>query len=592
MLNLCLVSYTVNATEEMSNDIIIESDDDNSEEISPMVEPPQFATFVSGTILWEVDDEGNTLPVRNLRVDIAVNDSEGNNLYEVSTYTDSDGVYELGISTYGMLEVYFSLSLHLESHTIVMQYKNDSNDYVPIFTTFYDGLYDGVGDYYCPTYTIERSDEIIYTKMRILQTMIAGERYVLSKGFNPSGKLRIVYIDLSILHEFIFGNKVNGFTYNKLCCLTAGAETNPDLLIHEYGHFYQQESDLYDSELWEMLYNDPNHEKEADNFKEKASKDYAMELTWTEAWACTFSLIVQNEYYSEYYKISGFEANAKYFGKDYESYGVKDNSCEAQEAAVIAFLWNLYDTSPKPETWDNIAWGESNWWNMTTATINSQTNNRITILEEFVSYTYSNSSLLSQRSYIGKLLERFQIAPGDLQNSIIGTQTSPGAFSWKVNGSVNNPNNKFELIIYDNSNIMLISKIITSTKSYTSTESYTFTMTEWNTIINRYSLSGTYNFKAVVRGYNTSSPESGPYHSAFINFSIVLTFAHTHSYTYRYVSNNDMATHTAYCACGIAKTENCTGKSTPNGSVCKKCNQSLFGFVIGKAKNKKLEVKD
>lgn len=71
-----------------------------------------------------------------------------------------------------------------------------------------------------------------------------------------------------------------------------------------------------------------------------------------------------------------------------------------------------------------------------------------------------------------------------------------------------------------------------------------------------------------------------------------MTFAHTHSYTYRYVSNNDMATHTAYCECGIAKTENCTGKSTPNGSVCKKCNQSLFGFVIGKAKNKKLEVKD
>lgn len=43
----------------------------------------------------------------------------------------------------------------------------------------------------------------------------------------------------------------------------------------------------------------------------------------------------------------------------------------------------------------------------------------------------------------------------------------------------------------DNSNIMLISKIITSTKSYTSTESYAFTMAEWNTIINRYSLSGT-----------------------------------------------------------------------------------------------------
>ena len=66
---------------------------------------------------------------------------------------------------------------------------------------------------------------------------------------------------------------------------------NIDLLIHEYGHFVQYTMGTYGSDLLEMWKNDPSHSVSADHFSEGRDKEYAMELTWSEAWATTFSFI-------------------------------------------------------------------------------------------------------------------------------------------------------------------------------------------------------------------------------------------------------------------------------------------------------------
>ena len=219
----------------------------------------------------------------------------------------------------------------------------------------------------------------------------------------------------------------------------------------------------------------------------------------------------------EYSAISDSFANISAGGHNYEKFPTKHtdrpNSCEMQEWAVTSFLWDLYDNGTEhPETisepFDNIALGDFAWWDCTTQSGTYTLTDFVSLMDQ----QYPN-----MRNDIGALLGAHQIAPGNLKimnSSAVANGTATPRLTWTVNGSVDHPNNQFEVVFFDvNNNYIRSSPLIASTQQYTATFTYTVPDWVWDDVIEHYYSVAQINI--AVRGYQTDNPLSGPYMSKY-----------------------------------------------------------------------------
>ena len=97
----------------------------------------------------------------------------------------------------------------------------------------------------------------------IHQRMIIGEKFALANGFSPENQLNVQYPFCDIIP----------FSYCGFCAFGKSHYDDVDGVIHEYGHFVEQEMGNYASDLIDFIINNPNHYFDQDNFYSKNQKE-------------------------------------------------------------------------------------------------------------------------------------------------------------------------------------------------------------------------------------------------------------------------------------------------------------------------------
>ena len=311
-----------------------------------------------------------------------------------------------------------------------------------------------------------------YKATYVHQVMVITERFAIEMGMSVPeyGSSAETKTKLSVAYPAWFAPSYSGYCFGDdfLSIASIGRDqfADIDMITHEYGHYVQYLEDIYGATIEEIICNWPEHEPLADNFTDKASKEYAMELTWSEAWASMFSTLAEHYYwfdgdndgvkeyqyfdsvspygdqYMPYKGCRGWNAespnNSAYDHDNDKTTPPQDNRGEAQEMAVEAFLWDLYDTSTS-ESFDDVALGYQNWWNCTTQA-------GIYTLEDFISYMDSVHPEL--RSEIGAIMAYHKISP-DTPVPSAYSACEPPELTFVINGGEAHPNNRFVVYFYD-----------------------------------------------------------------------------------------------------------------------------------------------
>ena len=344
--------------------------------------------------------------------------------------------------------------------------------------------------------------------------MLAGQRFAIDMGMSTDNFLNVVFPytfddDAAFCFGVLAGNCFSG--------IGANAFKDIDTLIHEYGHFVERSLGVCGATLWDIIIHNTDHTLSGDHFYSEEDKTFAMHLVWSEAWATAFSQIAQ-EYYENEYSILPYFANSIYDSLKLpcEQVTPGPQSCEAQEKAVIAVLWDLFDSEANEtytaETFDNVALGYQTWWNCTTRAGTYTLTDFVNVIETYYP---------SLRGKIGAIMAEYHISPGNLaitnQSSV--SISTPPTLSWTVNGSINNPNDRFQVVFYDsNGNYICESPTIASTQAYNTTFAYSVPQSIWNQVTK--DRTGNFTINVAVRGYHTEEPVSGPYISNYVAISL------------------------------------------------------------------------
>lgn len=452
-------------------------------------------TTVRGRLRWETDT-GARLPLRQTLVELRDKEPVGSRVIAY-TYTDFDGYFSFEFDNpdawydleNGGLDVFIRWYTQGEGVLVAqdlvftfnyMDSRVDENVQTGSDTEFY---------YYVPYDDSSAVNKSFY----VLQGMILGHNFAKQMGFSSILGLQVLYPippkeALSYYGLALVGDKYfNDF----------------DTIIHEYGHFVEQMMGNYGASLPEILYNNPEHSSDVDHFEDKKQKEYAMELTWSEAWATAFAQIAQEYYKNDYIGEDGIADRRD--GEQYDTYPYIPQSGEAQEDAVIAFLWDLYD---------NVLNSYQTWWNYTTREGTYTLTDFVNVVETY----YPN-----RRGDVGEMMAAHQISPGNLTitNKTSVSSTTPPTLSWRVNGSLNNPNNLFQVVFYDKyGNYIYSSPAIASNQANNSTYTYSVTQSVWNQVLKNYG--GSFTINIAVRAYRTGEFTSGPYISKYAPITLTV----------------------------------------------------------------------
>ncbi len=473
-------------------------------------------------------DEYHLLPLSNVKVALYRTDT-GVSVPWATTYTDDFGNY---VFTEDMIDLDSQDKLYMrvfaESETIVM-----SRDWIFSWLT----KYYGVIEIDCPNsenYEIKLNAELkydeddnLYKMFNCLQLMELAERFAFDMGFQTDNQVSVVLADYDIAFCYYTFSSISSIDYYK----------NPDVVMHEYGHFVECMMGNYGSDLFEIILNNPEHSGGIDHFIDKSSKQYAMELTWSESWATAFAQIAQTYFSEELIDntyLVNYTSSIEDFndGKDqgfiYEQFLPQSYSCEANENTIIAMLWDLFDNTN--EYFDTITLGYQGWWDVTSR-------GNVTTLTEWMEYIDIWHS--EHKKSIAELMSYYKISPSDftITNNNI-SETNPPEFSWVANGSTKYPNDKFEIIMYTTENrVVFESGLLEGT-------TYTMSLSDWQRVLDK--LGANIYIKVTVAGYSSQVVQSGPYYSNFYNidFSIVDTELNLISPTESYEMGYDAITFT------------------------------------------------
>lgn len=476
---------------------------------------------------WKTKD-GNKLPLINSWVELCDKEIFGNEVIS-SGYTDSEGIisFQFDRSNYENVENQDNLNLHIRYYPVGKTFEV-APDLLFKYNYLSSEIYTDISPHteLIIEETVEFDEHNFKNQSFYLQQgMVVGERFANALGFSTNNKINVVFPSGYLYpndEAFCYGNDYKEY----ISIIGSSLFNNFDVLIHEYGHFVEQSSNLYGASLFEIFKNNPSHQMSDDHFFDKEDKEYAMELTWSESWANIFSQLAQECYSSEYPGVTNFADNI-HNGYNYETgygqYDTPSNGCEAQEFAVSKVLWHLFEPviTEVEEELDDINEGFKIWWRLTTKP-------GTYTLEDFVNSL--NTESYEIRSKVNSLLETHQISP-KLKTVTVPTLTNPPTITWIPNGSTNNPNNVFDFVFYDeNGNeVYSILGYELSSPVYNTEYSYTLSDSEWTNVKNKCCTK--LKLDVVVRGYrkgaknasfDAESEFSGPYSSSYETISIDL----------------------------------------------------------------------
>lgn len=489
-------------------------------------------TYVNGYLTWTTST-GYVLPLKNMRVDL-YNDNILGAEWLGSTYTNLDGYYcfefinDTSWIENGGYDVF--IRCYPDSYTFEI-----ARDWVFSFLTYYYFETEPILNVTSGT-TTDFNVRVLYDESNmgnrafyISQGLVTAQRFALEMGMETDEFLHVIYP---------FSDNYTAFCLDEYSGIGKPYFSDFDTIMHEYGHFVEGVLGNYGSSLVDIILYNPNHYSHTDHFYDKNNKQFAMDLTWSESWATAFAQIAQQKYLTEYNgKVSGY--GDIFDGENYETYISTLYSCEAQEDAVIASLWDLFDSGTN-ESYDNMSLSYAKWWEMTTR-------NNIQTLTDF--FEVVNEYYPEYRSQVGEIFGTHQISPSNLTITNLSNVSEDVApqFSWTVNGSTYNPNNQFKLVFYNSDGTLVYqTELFTSNLQYNQTYTYSMSSINWNSVLSNFTNVADLNI--VVQGFHSASPISGPYNSKYVSLSIEFT-EHSCDYSYRYLPYNS-SKHKSICSCG------------------------------------------
>lgn len=470
-------------------------------------------TIYKGKIMWKTKN-GHSITLKNAKVNLYDKELIGKHFIK-TTYTDENGEF---VFTFNNADEWW-------------QFENGGYDpFVCIYpesTTFKvsrDWFFSGLTYYYIasnPIYNVKTGSTTTFEATILYEeNNLANNAFYLSQALVNAQNFAIDICGMEankVLNVAYPGNIDKAFCYDVFSGFPKDSFNKWDTIMHEYGHYVEGVVGIYGPNLLDIILNDPNHNSSLCNMNTHENKQYALELTWSEAWATTFAFIAQDYYKTdERYGIGKIE----FFGDlilddnntiDFSNYTPHPTeSCECQEDAVISYLWDLYDKYNK-NFGDNIGIGHNIFWKVSTI-------KETYTLIDFIKNFEKNFSRFFDKN--NKILENKSISPSGLKLLNSPTNSIPPTFMWYPNGCVHFPNNKFSLVFYDliDGEKYIIENIIS--ENYNSQSfSYTLSSYQWNQI--RLMFNGKSNIKVAVRGYQTSNNlVTGPYTSQYLGIEM------------------------------------------------------------------------
>lgn len=278
----------------------------------------------------------------------------------------------------------------------------------------------------------------------------------------------------------------------------------PATMFHEYGHFVQHVMGVYPMDIIDLFSEGPpSHNVLQDHFGHR-SKPLALKLAGSEAWAETFSMIVVDQcsdHLSDFTWNNGENPLVEF--EDYSQFVFHENSCEAQEKAIVAFLLDLYLGDEF-----GLELGLDGFWNATVLS-------GVKTFPQFATYIYA--AYQSWRSRIGESLSYHHIAP----EILIASRNTDDSLriTFRKNGSSVLPPDTFDVAFLESSGFerARVTGIGTSrlAPNALDNDAYDLVLTKEEMDLVRASCQPLEACNVSVIGYQSEEPTSGPYWSGF-----------------------------------------------------------------------------
>lgn len=459
-------------------------------------------TFIEGTLSW-IDDNDKYHPLIGVKVDIYDNDNKivMNKLGTV--HTDDEGKYYFGfVNDSGSIEKGYDLSIKVKAGDDNVHMKKDWFSDYEMESNLDAHANVSTGSTTEINMSVDMSTNL-GKAFQITQAAMTARNFAkeMMNGNTPS-EVKIEFTDeggcsYSSGSNTIYITKVN--TSNN----GIKAYSSWDVIMHEYGHHIQHQTDITDSP-------GGDHSSSQNNADVRGDKDEGIKLAWGESWPTVFGFIAQKYYIDKISNITSV-GDSLYTSYNGLHYNLEDNSYELGEAcerSIMSVLWYIFDenyeTEQKTENQNDefaISLGFQEWWDVTTS-------GKSKTFSEFINDFYALYPDYIEE--MGKLLSRYKMAPSAVFQAEAELSSTPPTFSWNAQGgSLNYPNNSFSIIIYNND----FSEYIVTPR--TTLTNLTISSTIWNQVL---SMSGKTIYVGVV-GYQTNTPSTGPYISALKQFT-------------------------------------------------------------------------
>ncbi|MBR6697524.1 MAG: hypothetical protein IKL73_04525 [Lachnospiraceae bacterium] len=484
-------------------------------------------TTVSARVCW-TQKEGKPLYMRQTKVELRDKETVGSRLI-ATAYTDDNGIVNFAFDNPDKLTELENGGYDIFLRIYATSYTFEVGTGWHIGNYYYDSLVEWNVETGSNTDLVIRvpyNEDVNSIKaFYVEQGMVLAQRFAMEMGMQTNNFIHVAYpgedFDTKLLEEI----EESAFCWGDIeenCFAVIGLKlfNDIDTLTHEYGHFVECSMGNYGSDLLEIIINGPDHRSDTDHFSDKDSKVFAMELTWSESWATVFGELAQQYYKDDYKVITGIADIDDDISDDktYESYTFLPESGEAQEDAVTAFLWDLFDSGEygyEPE--DTMALGYERWWEYTT----HQGTYTLTHFAKVIEEHYPKD-----RSAIGSIMGMHQIAASDVQidNRWSVSKTVPPIISWRVNGSQAHPNNRFQIVFYDEDGNEIYKTFMMQMNCSNGTRyTYNISLYMWNEVINRFGDDFTINI--AIKSYNwmlgyIDPITTGPYTSKWMPITL------------------------------------------------------------------------
>jgi len=254
------------------------------------------------------------------------------------------------------------------------------------------------------------------------------------EGFDASGLLDDLR-NIEALKDY------TSFCYYRFMFLRENYCNDYEGVMHEYSHFLEWQMDTYGIntklKFWKHF---TGHRGSEDSIAEKG-KEFGMELAWSEGWASAFAAM-SLKYNSHLHSVPNVNyyltSNREYTLYDYTHFSCDKNAGEAQEGNIIALLIDLY--CPYEGKTSDVTLGYSEFFR-------TSAKKGICTTHDFALNLDKEYPLL--RGKIGERLGYYRIAPSEIEiSNDYNTHIAP-VITWIGNGSERNPNNIFEIAIYN-----------------------------------------------------------------------------------------------------------------------------------------------